>query len=118
MRIKVTRTIIAGALLACVLLFAAFTSVHSYAATRSAPLLVHHDTVNRPCPPTIQEGSQGAPVTTLQVELNWVFGYQNVPIDSIFGPETDAAVRDFQSHVGLPANGIVDATTWHALGEC
>lgn len=118
MRIKVTRMVIVGALLACALAFVALTSVHSYAATRSTPLLVHRDTVNRPCPQTIQEGSQGAPVTTLQVELNWVFGYQNVPIDSVFGTETDAAVRDFQSHVGLPANGIVDPTTWHALGEC
>lgn len=118
MRIKVTRMIIVGTLLVCSLLFAALTSIHSHAATRSAPLAAQPATVNRPCPLTIQEGSQGAPVTTLQVELNWIFGYKNVPVDSYFGPTTDAAVRDFQSHVGLPANGIVDPTTWHALGEC
>lgn len=117
MRNKVIRTVIAGTLLVCVLLFAATTPIHSYAAARSATVAAHPATISRPCPSTIQEGSQGAPVTTLQVELSWIFGY-NVPVTGYFGSETDTALKDFQSSVGLPANGIADPTTWHALGEC
>jgi zinc D-Ala-D-Ala carboxypeptidase len=122
MRNKITCTIIVGALTICALVLAATTSAHSYAATRSVTIATHPATVNphilHTCPATIQEGSQGEPVVTLQVELNWIFDYKNVDVTGYFGPETDAALRDFQSGAGLPANGIADPTTWHALGEC
>ncbi len=49
------------------------------------------------------------PVRALQAALH-------VVIDGDFGPETEAAVRRFQAEHGLPANGIVDARTWAALG--
>jgi peptidoglycan hydrolase-like protein with peptidoglycan-binding domain len=115
---KVICMSIAGVLLICALLFAAITSAHGYAATRSATEATLATTDGRTCPQTIQKGSQGEPVASLQLELNWIFGYQDVPLDGYFGTTTDAAVRDFQSHSGLPVNGIVDPTTWHALGEC
>jgi Putative peptidoglycan binding domain len=111
------RTIIASALLACALLFTAVTAPQVTAASRNM-VVAHPATTSRECPQTVQEGSRGAAVTTLQLELNWIFGYKDVPIDSVFGPETDTAVRDFQSKAGLPANGVVDPATWHALGEC
>ncbi|MDO4270602.1 MAG: peptidoglycan-binding protein [Eubacteriales bacterium] len=35
--------------------------------------------------------------------------------DGIYGPETAAAVRDFQRHNGLPVTGTVDFATWTLL---
>jgi peptidoglycan hydrolase-like protein with peptidoglycan-binding domain len=74
-------------------------------------------TANHACPQTVQEGSTGEAVVTLQLELSWIFGY-NVPTDGTFDAQTDAAVRDFQSKHGLPVTGVVGPITWHALGEC
>ena len=39
------------------------------------------------------------------------------PIDGIYGPKTAAAVREFQRRQGLKPDGIVQATTWLALGR-
>ena len=38
-----------------------------------------------------------------------------VPADGIFGPKTEAAVRDFQRAQGLAPDGIVGPKTWAAL---
>jgi peptidoglycan hydrolase-like protein with peptidoglycan-binding domain len=38
-----------------------------------------------------------------------------VAVDGIFGPQTDAAVKAFQTSKGLAANGIVDPNSWTAL---
>lgn len=63
--------------------------------------------------PVVQIGQQGHPVKTLQLMLG-ARGH-NIVVDGIFGPQTDAAVKAFQTSKGLPANGIVDANTWKTL---
>jgi murein L,D-transpeptidase YcbB/YkuD len=109
---KRVRTLTIGAFVLCVLLFAAITSTHTFAAT--SPLIA----ANHACPQTVQKGSAGEAVVTLQVELNWIFGYNNVRVNGNFDAPTDAAVRDFQSKHALPVTGVVGPITWHALGEC
>ena len=38
-----------------------------------------------------------------------------IAADGIFGPETAAAVRDFQRQNGLPVTGTADYDTWTAV---
>jgi hypothetical protein len=38
------------------------------------------------------------------------------PVDGVFGSRTERAVVRFQWRHNLPADGLVDATTWRALG--
>ncbi|HEY0517274.1 MAG TPA: peptidoglycan-binding protein [Solirubrobacteraceae bacterium] len=54
-------------------------------------------------------GSEGRQVTLLQQALG------SVAVDGIFGPETEQAVRDFQSRNGLTADGIAGPQTLAAL---
>ena len=53
--------------------------------------------------------SQGFSVELFQEVLG-------VEADGYFGPGTEAAVRAYQESAGLPANGVMDATTWASLG--
>jgi len=46
----------------------------------------------------------------------WLQQRLGVPADGTFGPQTDTAVRHFQSSHGLTADGVVGAKTWAALG--
>ncbi|MFD0974933.1 peptidoglycan-binding domain-containing protein [Plantactinospora endophytica] len=37
----------------------------------------------------------------------------------MFGPDTEGAVRDFQTWCARPADGMIGTTTWNALhGSC
>jgi peptidoglycan hydrolase-like protein with peptidoglycan-binding domain len=63
--------------------------------------------------PLIRQGDQDHPVRTLQ-DLLRARGH-TVTVDGIFGPRTDAAVRDFQRQKGLGVDGIVGPNTWSAL---
>jgi peptidoglycan hydrolase-like protein with peptidoglycan-binding domain len=38
--------------------------------------------------------------------------------DGAFGPNTEYAVKDFQTKKGLSVDGIVGPQSWHALGNC
>ncbi|MEG4501419.1 peptidoglycan-binding protein [Microcoleus sp. F10-C6] len=68
-------------------------------------------------PPTLlNKGAVGSKVKTLQVRLE-MQGYDPGPIDGIFGARTATAVKSFQEYKGLMANGMVDETTWKALGQ-
>jgi peptidoglycan L-alanyl-D-glutamate endopeptidase CwlK len=64
---------------------------------------------------TLEEGSDGADVTTLQTLLQQK-GFPPGVIDGNFGPATEAALIGFQRSEGLTPNGIFDARTAQALG--
>ena len=59
-------------------------------------------------PVVLRVGDRGAAVVRLQAALS-------IPGDGAFGPETLAAVHDFQRHAGLAVDGVVGARTWAAL---
>src|SRR3982074_2255935 len=63
--------------------------------------------------PVVATGHNGHPVKTLQFLLR-ARGH-TVTVDGVFGPQTDAAVKAFQTSKGLAANGTVDPNTWTAL---
>lgn len=67
--------------------------------------------------PTVRRGDQGSAVCKAQERLR-VHGYRidkfsNCP----FGPQTESAVRNFQSRKGLPVDGVVGPSTWKKLNE-
>ncbi len=64
---------------------------------------------------TIQQGSRGDTVKTMQQKLkNW--GYYSGAVDGIFGKQTLTAVKLFQKKNGLVVDGIVGKKTLAALG--
>jgi peptidoglycan hydrolase-like protein with peptidoglycan-binding domain len=58
---------------------------------------------------TVRKGSQGEAVRGAQCLL------VDTTVDGIFGPKTDAAVRQMQGHLGVTVDGIVGPMTWRAL---
>ena len=67
--------------------------------------------------PTLRVGAFGIQVEDLQRTLNRRLDPSpKLSVDGDFGPATASAVRRFQEEKGLPANGIVDAAFWNALG--
>ncbi len=62
--------------------------------------------------PIVRRGDQGNDVTVLQTTLD----PKDVgPIDAIFGPRTEAAVKAYQAASKIYADGIVGPKTWAAL---
>ena len=61
----------------------------------------------------IQRGDKGGVVSQLQMMLNML--KYDVTVDGIYGPETEGAIKRFQSDAFLPSTGIVDADTWAKL---
>lgn len=80
----------------------------------------------KPCSPKVnpykeptvilKKGSRGEGVKWLQWELKDA-GYSNIAIDGIFGNDTDAKTRDFQSKHKLVVDGKVGVNTKRALKE-
>jgi N-acetylmuramoyl-L-alanine amidase/Putative peptidoglycan binding domain len=66
------------------------------------PLIPAEDDANRP---TLSRGSRGQAVKDVQKKLQ-------VAIDGVFGPGTEAAVRQFQRNNGVVPDGIVGPKTW------
>jgi len=67
--------------------------------------------------PILRKGQHAGepPVERLQFMLNFVKGVDDLDVDGIFGPKTEAAVRDFQQNENLSVDGIVGRQTWTAL---
>jgi peptidoglycan hydrolase-like protein with peptidoglycan-binding domain len=65
--------------------------------------------------PVLKQGSSGPDVMTLQQKLI-AAGYLAGTADGNFGAATQAAVIKFQQAKNLPADGVVGASTWAALG--
>ncbi len=67
----------------------------------------------RPVPPTLKRGSHNATVTKLQLALrDDAPGLYTAAIDGVFGPLTEAGVRQVQANNGVLVDGIVGFTTW------
>lgn len=64
--------------------------------------------------PTVRRGSVGGVVRALQTALNDKHGYR-LAVDGVFGPRTQAAVIEFQKHMGLVPDGVAGPVTWEAL---
>ena len=62
----------------------------------------------------VSYGSKGSDVTELQKLLNKSGNY-NLAEDGIFGDNTQAAVKDYQTKNNLAADGIVGTKTWGSL---
>ncbi len=60
---------------------------------------------------------RGTDVKILQVLLKLADQFEPGPVDGIFGPRTDQAVRQFQSYYGLAVDGIVGPDTFWTLGQ-
>lgn len=67
-------------------------------------------------PPTVRRGSRGETVHRLQAILNRDHAaFANLVVDGIFGPRTEAVVKEFQRRAGLEVDGIVGPRTWARL---
>jgi peptidoglycan hydrolase-like protein with peptidoglycan-binding domain len=62
----------------------------------------------------LQSGSSGPAVRQLQEALK-AAGFDPGPIDGVYGPLTEAAVRAFQSSVGISVDGIAGPITQSKL---
>ncbi|WDZ82933.1 peptidoglycan-binding domain-containing protein [Micromonospora cathayae] len=63
--------------------------------------------------PAVRRGNTGVNVHTVQ-HLLTARGHAT-GIDGVFGSDTEAKVRSFQTAAGLTVTGVVDATTWPSL---
>jgi len=65
----------------------------------------------------VRRGSRGTLVRAVQARLNRDYPlYSKLVVDGIFGPKTEAVVREFQRRAGLVVDGIVGPKTLAKLG--
>lgn len=64
---------------------------------------------------TVTKGDTGPAVSAVQHNLRFAYGFKTLAVDGIFGPLTDAAVRDFQAKFKIGVDGIVGPITWNTL---
>jgi hypothetical protein len=75
------------------------------------PLIPAVDSNDRP---TLRRGSANNPKDSVK-ELQRGLGIKGNKVDGVFGPMTEAAVRQFQRTHGLVPDGIVGPKTWKKL---
>lgn len=63
----------------------------------------------------VRQGSNGDAVRAVQSQIHGRGDGAHIAIDGVFGPDTNDAVRAFQTLLGLPADGIVGQQTWNHL---
>lgn len=63
--------------------------------------------------PTIKRGNKSSRVRMLQGLL--IAWNHNIKVDGIFGPNTEKAVKAFQTKYAKPVDGIVGPITWNKL---
>jgi peptidoglycan hydrolase-like protein with peptidoglycan-binding domain len=68
-------------------------------------------------PDTVKKGDSGIGVRLLQSILKHSGNptFDPGPVDGVFGPHTEMAVKSFQTFVGLQHDGIVGPKTWTKL---
>jgi len=100
-------------LIAFVPVMAIFSGTYAYQA------VAHYgdDVSFTSCPAVIAYPQEGPCVAALQQLLNADPPHAGIYHDGIFGPQTLAATRQFQSGHGLPASGRADAGTIAVLGQ-
>lgn len=99
-------------------------------ANHTAKFFEHIDTDNytssgkktwgiyRACiPSAIGSGDKGSEVTKLQRFLNWFGGY-GLAIDGEAGPKTVAAIKSFQSHIHITADGWFGTASLTMAKKC
>jgi hypothetical protein len=85
-------------------------------ATRIAEMADEYADALSPGPdyPCLRRGARGAAVRQLQEALV-AHGHSLALLDGIFGPATEAAVKDFQRTEGLTDDGVAGPKTWAKL---
>jgi len=58
----------------------------------------------------VRKGNKGETVKLMQKKLN------DLVVDGLFGPKTDAKLRAYQKSKNLKADGICGPLTWGKLG--
>ena len=70
---------------------------------------------------TLQIGSTGTPVRTIQNQLNSISNnFPAIPklrVDGIYGEQTAESVRAFQRIFSMPVTGVVDFATWYRISN-
>ncbi|TLF45110.1 N-acetylmuramoyl-L-alanine amidase [Halomonas urmiana] len=79
----------------------------------SGPLIPHKDHDDRP---TLRRGRASNP-RFLVKEVQKKIGFVGDKVDGLFGPITEAAVRQYQRDNGLVPDGIVGPKTWAAFDK-
>jgi len=66
--------------------------------------------------PVLKKGSTDPAVRDLQAALK-ALGHDPGPIDGVFGPTTEAAVKAFQQEREIASDGVVGPVTWINIDE-
>ena len=67
--------------------------------------------------PVLKYGSTGPSVRDLQRTLNAASAGTDLPVNGIFGPRTDIALRAWQIETDRSPEGVANPGTWAALAS-